>query len=115
MNSDWVFFTSQNGVSEFAAFLERTGNDSRIFGKAMICAIGSETAKSLRGIGITADYVPSEFVAEAVVKHFKKIAFGDNFLPACRRISRFSVVSRHLYTFLYHKKICLRQMTLTYF
>jgi uroporphyrinogen III methyltransferase/synthase len=70
---DWVFFTSQNGVSEFAAFLERTGKDSRIFGKAKICAIGSETAKSLRGIGIRPDYVPAEFVAEAIVKHFKNI------------------------------------------
>lgn len=71
---DWIFFTSQNGVQEFSAFLERTGKDSRIFGQAKICAIGSETAKSLRGIGITADYVPSEFVAEAVVNHFKKLS-----------------------------------------
>jgi len=71
---DWVFFTSQNGVSEFAAFLERAGKDSRIFGKAGICAIGSETARSLRKIGIKPDYLPSEFVAEAVVKHFKKLS-----------------------------------------
>jgi uroporphyrinogen III methyltransferase/synthase len=71
---DWVFFTSQNGVSEFAAFLERAGIDSRIFGKAKVCAIGSETAKSLRCVGIRPDYVPSEFVAEAIVKHFKKLS-----------------------------------------
>ncbi len=36
---------------------------------------------------------------------FKKIAFGDNFLPTISKEKRFSVVSRHIYTFLYHKKI----------
>jgi len=67
---DWIFFTSQNGVYEFAAFLKRVGKDCRIFGPAKICAIGPETAKSLQNIGIKADYVPEEFVAEAVVGHF---------------------------------------------
>ncbi len=70
---DWIFFTSQNGVSEFSAFLERAGKDSRIFGKARICAIGSETAKSLHKIGIKPDYLPPRFVAEEVIKHFKKM------------------------------------------
>ncbi|MDP3787640.1 MAG: uroporphyrinogen-III C-methyltransferase [Candidatus Omnitrophota bacterium] len=78
---DWVFFTSQNGVSEFAAFLDRAGKDSRIFGKAKICAIGSETAKSLRKIGIRSDYLPYEFVAEAVVKHFKNMEFKGRVAP----------------------------------
>lgn len=68
---DWVFFTSQNGVGEFAAFLKRVGKDSRIFGQAKICAIGSETAKSLRNIWIMPDYIPPQFVAEAIVRHFK--------------------------------------------
>ena len=68
---EWIFFTSQNGVYEFAAFLKRAGKDSRIFGRAKICAIGSETAKSLRNIGIMPDYIPPQFVAEAIVKHFK--------------------------------------------
>lgn len=68
---DRIFFTSQNGVSEFAEFLERCGKDSRIFGKAKICAIGPETAKGLRSIGIKADFVPKQFVAEAIVKKMK--------------------------------------------
>lgn len=76
---DWIFFTSQNGVNEVAAFLERTGKDSRVFGKSKICAIGTETAKSLRNIGITADYVPPQFVAEAIVKHFKKLSLRAPF------------------------------------
>jgi uroporphyrinogen III methyltransferase/synthase len=68
---DWVFFTSQNGVHEFAAFLKRSGKDIRIFGEAKVCAIGSETARSLRSIGVESDFVPSEFVAEAIVRNFK--------------------------------------------
>jgi len=78
---DWIFFTSQNGSQEFRAFLERTGKDSRIFGKSKICAIGSETAKSLRGMGMTVDYVPEEFVAEAIVKHFKGLKFKGTHFP----------------------------------
>ncbi len=70
---DWIFFTSQNGVGEFARFLNRAGKDSRIFGRAKVCAIGSETAKSLAAIGIKPDYVPAQFCAEAIVKHFKEI------------------------------------------
>ncbi len=71
---DWVFFTSQNGVYEFAGFLKRCGKDSRIFGKAKICAIGSETEKGLHKIGIRPDYLPPQFVAEEVVRHFKKLS-----------------------------------------
>lgn len=78
---DWVFFTSQNGVSEFAEFLERAGKDSRIFGNAKVCAIGSETGKSLQAIGIKPDYLPGQFVAEAVIRHFKKIDFKNILKP----------------------------------
>lgn len=78
---DWLFFTSQNGVHEFAAFLERAGKDSRIFGKAKICAIGPETARSLQAIGIRPDYLPAQFVSEAVVKHFKGMRLKGAFKP----------------------------------
>ena len=78
---DWIFFTSQNGVTEFSGFLKREGKDSRIFGKTKICAIGSETAKSLHEIGIKPDYLPSRFVAEAIVKHFKSMKFKGPVAP----------------------------------
>ncbi len=69
---DWIFFTSQNGVKDFSDMLDRIGKDSRIFGRSKVCAIGSETAKSLAKIGIKPDYVPGEFRAEAIIDHFKK-------------------------------------------
>lgn len=71
---DWVCFTSQNGVGEFARFLNRAGKDSRIFGRAKVCAIGSETARSLAGIGIKPDYLPAQFCAEAIVEHFSRLS-----------------------------------------
>lgn len=70
---DWIFFTSQNGVKEFSDFLSRQGRDIRILGNTKVCAIGSETEKNLRAIGIKPDYVPSEFCAEAIVEYFKGI------------------------------------------
>ena len=69
---DWVFFTSQNGVSEFSAILNRLGRDLRILKEAKVCAIGSGTAEALKGIGIKADHVPGRFVSESVVKDFNK-------------------------------------------
>ena len=78
---DWIFFTSRNGVDEFAEFLKRTGKDSRMFGRAKVCAIGPETKKALQTIGIRADYVPPRFVAEAIVKHFKNTRCKDNARP----------------------------------
>lgn len=75
---DWVFFTSQNGVAEFAQILKRIRKDARLLGNAKVCAIGSETAKSLRGIGINPDYVPPQYYAEAIIKHFDNIEFKNN-------------------------------------
>lgn len=74
---DWIFFTSQNGVNEFAAFLKRSGKDSRILCQAKVCAIGTETAKALLDIGIKADYIPGQFIAETIVKHFKGLRLKD--------------------------------------
>lgn len=87
-NYDWIFFTSQNGVIEFARFLDRIGRDSRIFAGGQVCAIGTETAKSLGAIGIKADYVPSEFRAEAIVSYFKNKVRGKNILILRARKAR---------------------------
>ncbi|OGX43959.1 MAG: uroporphyrinogen-III C-methyltransferase [Omnitrophica WOR_2 bacterium RIFCSPLOWO2_12_FULL_51_8] len=72
---DWIIFTSQNGVSEFTAFLLRAGKDSRIFAGVKICCIGPETARRLAEIGIKADYVPRHYFAEAIVRHFRNPEF----------------------------------------
>ncbi len=70
---DWIIFSSQNGVKEFSEFLQRNNKDSRIFCCAKICAIGSETQKALKNIGIVADFVPSEFRGEAILEYFSRL------------------------------------------
>jgi uroporphyrinogen III methyltransferase/synthase len=64
---NWVIFTSVNAVRVVRDRLEALGRDSRAFGAAKIAAIGPATTDALAEIGLRADFVPSQFVAEAVV------------------------------------------------
>jgi len=75
---DWVVFTSVNGVDAFfERFRSATDYDKHtdeneknaansVFSMVKIAAIGSKTAQALIGRGITPDFVPERFVAEAV-------------------------------------------------
>ncbi|MGC8666965.1 MAG: uroporphyrinogen-III C-methyltransferase [Chthonomonadales bacterium] len=62
----WVVFTSANGVSAVRTRLEQMGADARAFGGTKLAAIGPGTAAALAAWGLRADFVPSQFVAEAV-------------------------------------------------
>ena len=64
----WVVFTSVNGVDAFWRALEGCGKDARAFGGVRVAAIGPATARSLARRGIAADYVPVEYVAEALLE-----------------------------------------------
>jgi uroporphyrinogen-III synthase len=64
---DWVIFTSTNGVDVFIDSLRQEGYDARHFGSAQVAAIGNATAERLRRAMIQPDFVPDEFVAEAVL------------------------------------------------
>ncbi len=77
---DWVVFTSANGVSHVWERLAQAGRDARSFGTAKIAAIGAATEAALRERGIRPDFVPTEFVAEAVVAQFPEPAAGKRFL-----------------------------------
>jgi uroporphyrinogen III methyltransferase/synthase len=79
---NWVVFTSANGVLHTFARLEAAGHDARAFGTAKVAAIGPATETALRERGIRADFVPSEFVAEAVVPQFPEPVNGLNILIA---------------------------------
>jgi len=67
---DWVVFTSANGVKYVFDRLAARGGDARAFGRVQVAAIGPATAAALRERGIIADFVPTEFVAEAVAAQF---------------------------------------------
>ena len=64
----WVIFTSANGVEAVFGRLRVLGLDSRAFSGTKVGAIGPATASALTGYGIDADFVPSEYVSEAIVE-----------------------------------------------
>lgn len=83
----WVIFTSQNGVELYFRRLHEQGLDSRVFSGSQIAAIGSSTAASLQGHGITADLIPSEFKAEGILEKIGDVS-GCNILIARAREAR---------------------------
>jgi uroporphyrinogen III methyltransferase/synthase len=63
---DWIVFTSVNGVGYFRSRLNAAGLDARALHGLRLAAIGPATAAELAAHGLRADYVPGEYVAEAV-------------------------------------------------
>lgn len=63
---DWVVFTSVNGVGYFCTRLKAAGLDARALHGVQLAAIGPATAAELDAHGLRADYVPGEYIAEAI-------------------------------------------------
>jgi uroporphyrinogen III methyltransferase/synthase len=63
---DWIVFTSVNGVAAFWERLSKARLDARALHGARLAAIGPATAAALEGHGLKADYIPGEYVAEAI-------------------------------------------------
>ena len=63
----WVVFTSANAVEIF--FRNRHAGQARksMEGDVRVAAIGPKTAKALDDRGVTPDFVPDEYVAEAIL------------------------------------------------
>ena len=71
---DWVVFTSANAAPALAARMEAAGLDARAFAGTKIAAIGPATADALRsGLGLRADFVPAEAVAEALLAEWPDV------------------------------------------
>lgn len=77
---DWIVFTSANGVEWFVRRLEELGLDMRAMGSARLGAIGPKTAAALRAFRLKVDYVPSEYISEAVVREFPEDVAGKRVL-----------------------------------
>lgn len=75
----WVVFTSANGVRGFFGRLASHGKDGRALSGARVAAIGPATAEALARVGIRADFVPKEYVAEAVAA-----GLGELGVAGCR-------------------------------
>lgn len=75
---DWIVFTSPNGVEAFFNLFYKLYDDARELGAARLAAIGPATAQRIRDFHLHVDLQPAEFVAEAVVREFKKEGGVEN-------------------------------------
>ena len=75
---DWIVFTSPNGVNAFFEMFYKLYDDAREIGGARIAAIGPATAQRVRDFHLKVDLQPEEFVAESVVREFRKQGDVEN-------------------------------------
>lgn len=66
----WLILTSTNGVEAFFARLQAAGRDARALAHCKVAVVGQKTAQSLGQWGITPDFIPPDFIADALVSHF---------------------------------------------
>ena len=86
---DWIIFTSANGVNFFWQRLSERRKPHRLPSSLKVCAIGPATADQLREKRISVDYMPKEFIAEAILKGFEKMAIrGKRILLARAKKAR---------------------------
>lgn len=63
---DWIVFTSVNGVTSFWDHLLESGVQ-KIPSQVRVAAIGPKTAEALTARGVEVQFVPEEFIAEAIL------------------------------------------------
>jgi uroporphyrinogen III methyltransferase/synthase len=72
-STDWIIFTSVNGVDCFFHRLSELGGDVRDLKGVKICSIGPATTERIKGFHIKVDCQPPKYVAESVVEVLKEI------------------------------------------
>jgi uroporphyrinogen III methyltransferase / synthase len=86
---DWIIFTSANGVKFFWERLKEKGKEDHFPSPLRVCAIGPATANQLKEKGIRIDYMPKEYIAEAILEGFEGMAIrGKRILLARARVAR---------------------------
>lgn len=75
---DWIIFTSANGVLSFFKRLKEKGKNRGSLSGLKVCAIGPATAQQLKKRGVKVYYIPKEFIAESILKGFKKMGIEGN-------------------------------------
>jgi len=85
----WLIFTSANGVNFFWERWNEKDKDHPFPSSLKVCAIGPATAYQLKEKGIRVDYTPKEFIAEAILEGFEKMAIkGKRILLARAKVAR---------------------------
>ena len=75
---DWIVFTSPNGVTAFFEMFYKLYDDAREIGGARLAAIGPATAQRIKDFHMHVDLQPEEFVAESIVREFRKEGGVEN-------------------------------------
>lgn len=85
----WLIFTSVNGVDSFFSRLRLLGRDIRALNGVKLCAIGPKTKERLEEMCLSVEYVPSEYVAEAIIAGLRgKLQPGERVLLPRADIAR---------------------------
>jgi len=91
----WAVFTSVNGVQMTRRRLEEKGQSMDVFRGLRIAAIGPATAEALHAVGLEAEVVPEEYVAEGLAAKLRAlIQPGDRVLLARAALARDVLVSQ---------------------
>jgi uroporphyrinogen III methyltransferase / synthase len=69
---DWIVFTSPNGVTAFFDLFYKLYDDAREIGGARIATIGPATSQRVKDFHLHVDLEAEEFVAEGLVRAFRK-------------------------------------------
>lgn len=77
---DWLILTSANAVNFFFDRLTFFGKDARALGTIKIAVVGKKTSQVLQSRGLKADFIPGDFVADALVREFPDQITGQKFL-----------------------------------
>jgi uroporphyrinogen III methyltransferase / synthase len=77
----WVIFTSANGVEAFWQRLAALGRGAEAFRGVQVAAIGPATARALAERGVRPDFVPAEYVAEAILPGLGEVRGQAILLP----------------------------------
>ncbi|KJH70107.1 uroporphyrinogen-III C-methyltransferase [Aliterella atlantica] len=77
---DWLILTSTNGVDYFFERLAAQNRDARALAGVKIAVVGEKTAQCLNKYGLQPDFIPPDFVADALVEHLQAQLKGKKVL-----------------------------------
>lgn len=77
---DWLILTSANGVTAWCERLARVGGQLDRGQRLKIAVVGKKTAAVLEQQGRSPDFIPPDYVADSLVRHFPETVAGKAIL-----------------------------------
>lgn len=96
LDTDWIVFTSSNGVRVFMDTLWEAGCDVRVLGNIKLGAIGEKTREALESFGLRADCVPGEYRAESLAESLLACMDGPSRVLLARAYSARPILAEML-------------------